>query len=106
MDGPWKPLCEAGVPWGAVRPAAHGPFDGPRVRRALGRVALELDAAAEGQRDALLAWLHGFRHHWPQRYAAEIGADGDALAARLAPADENRYLKLRRIAIENLAGML
>lgn len=80
------------------------PFDGARVRRALTRV---LRATMGGrERDALYAWLCAFRHHWPRRYAREIAELGDALAARLGPSEECRYLKLRRIALENLAGIL
>jgi hypothetical protein len=58
--------------------------------------------------EALAAWLFAWQHHWPQSFAATLG---DA-AARIVDwaarhtVDANRYLKLRRIALENLARLL
>jgi hypothetical protein len=46
--------------------------------------------------------------HWPASFEAEHGGDAQAVvgwAARNAT-DDNRYLKLRRIALENLALVL
>ncbi len=60
------------------------------------------------ERECLLAWLRGFRQHWPEGFARIVGQVGDDTIARLAVTgfDPNRYLKLRRIAIENLSRML
>jgi hypothetical protein len=60
------------------------------------------------QVEPLLAWLRGWRHHWPRSFAATFGAAGDTLVARLQArgVDPDRYLKLRRIAVENLAAVL
>ena len=56
----------------------------------------------------LMAWLRAWRHHWSDRFERTFGAEGaeiiTALAERLD--DPNRYLKLRRIAIANLARIL
>jgi hypothetical protein len=63
---------------------------------------------APAQRECLLAWLRGFRHEWPSRFQAILGPLGSRAIAELDDprCDPNRYLKLRRIAIENLAGTL
>lgn len=55
-----------------------------------------------------VAWLSAFHHHWPTRFHALFGAAGAELliALRGELTDENRYLKLRRIAVENLSGVL
>jgi len=108
MEAAWKILTDAGVPEGAPRALAAVTFDDARVREALARVARELDALDGRQRDALASWLCGFGDHWPARFAATLGDEGRNLLARLeeAPLDEGRHVKLRRIAIENLATRL
>ena len=56
--------------------------------------------------DVLAAWLSAFRHHWPSAFAELLGEVGEAslqiLLPKVAP---DRYLKLRRIAIANLANL-
>jgi hypothetical protein len=100
MD-PWETLCEAGLPLGAVRPPPIA-FDREKVAQALGRLsATEVEAA---RRDVLAAWLSAWEHHWPASFSDEGGALLREL--RSQPLDENRYLKLRRVAIANLAGVL
>jgi hypothetical protein len=97
---------EAGLPDGAIRPPPDRPLDATRVRAAVLRIASgPLD---QRRRELLLAWLRGFRRHWPSRFAEVLGAEGEALEAELRslPVDENRYLKLRRIAIENLSHIV
>jgi hypothetical protein len=95
---------DLGLPDGAIRPVPRGPFDPARVRGALREVAASpgLDVAP------LLAWLRAWQQHWGTSFLTTFGAEGagivDRLRARLD--DENRYLKLRRIAIENLAALL
>jgi hypothetical protein len=58
--------------------------------------------------DALVAWIFAWQHHWPQSFADKLGADAEAVSAWATghPIDANRYLKLRRIALENLARIL
>ena len=75
------------------------------VREALS--SIEVDALSEVQQVVLVAWLEAFRHHWPDRFARDLG-DYEELrnALHRRPLDQNRYLKLRRIAVENLAAAL
>jgi hypothetical protein len=56
----------------------------------------------------LHAWLSAFAHHWPARFLATFGERGGELlrALELRSSDANRYLKLRRIAVENLSHAL
>lgn len=105
MAEPWLLLERAGVPLGALRAAGRG-FDDGAIRSAVSRV-IEAELA-QPEREALLAWLRGFRHHWADRFARVFGSEGDRWIAALeaAPFDPDRYLKLRRIAIENLANLI
>lgn len=58
--------------------------------------------------EALAAWLLGWQHHWPASFAAAFAGDGAALLAWASGqfSDDGRYLKLRRLAIANLATIL
>ena len=101
MSGPWDLLKAAGVPLGAPRAHADDPLDLEVLSRALAQVlCAELQPR---ERDALVAWLGALRAHWPTTHSA--------LTSRMPPfeageVDPNRYLKLRRIALANLAGRL
>lgn len=98
---------DLGLPDGAARPPPRGPIDPVAVRAAVLEVARspELTAAKVAP---LLAWLSAWRHHWAPSFARVFKVRDveilDELQERLD--DENRYLKLRRIAIENLARVL
>ncbi|HEY1818036.1 MAG TPA: hypothetical protein VGG74_37090 [Kofleriaceae bacterium] len=103
MVDAWQILRDAGVP-------IVGPITGIRPARedvvASTRVAV---ADATGRdADALAAWVLAWHAHWPRSFAASFPDDGDAIAgwATSCVTDANRYLKLRRIAIENLATIL
>jgi hypothetical protein len=102
----WETLCEAGVPDGPLRPPpCH--LDPPTLCSAVAEIAADLGRLEPRRRDPLRAWLRGFRHHWPQRFAEILGPAGEACLDQMPePDDANRYLKLRRIAIANLAGVL
>ena len=97
-----------GVPLGAVRPCPSMLPDDHALRRALAEVEGTMGHSDEREATALLAWLAGFRHHWPARFEMLLGAAGPRTIERLHGVllDRNRYLKLRRIAVENLAGLL
>ncbi len=58
--------------------------------------------------EALAAFVFAWHHHWPAVFASEYAGDGDAILAWCArhTIDDNRYLKLRRIALENLSRVL
>ena len=64
-------------------------------------------APAGREAEALAAWIFAWCHHWPDGFRRAFG-EGNALLAWAAAqlADIDRYLKLRRIAIENLAQVL
>lgn len=108
MDDAWEVLAATGLPEGPIRAAPRGPVDAIRMREALAAIAAPSAQIEAWHVEPLLAWLRGFKHHWPKRFAATLGPVGEDCLARLAqlPADPNRYLKLRRIAIENLAHIL
>ena len=105
MEEAWNVLCACGLPDGAIRPASSSPNDA--VLRALAEVATHLGALSRRDREVLFAWLCAFRQHWPTAFRTVLGATGEhvlgALESESTLFDSNRYLKLRRIAIENLA---
>ena len=108
MADPWEILVEAGVPDGAARPPAAGELDEPAIRSAVEALGGEIAGLEPRRRELLAAWLGAFRRHWPARFAATLGEAGEALLRALheAGVDPDRYLKLRRIAIANLAGRI
>lgn len=103
----WKVLVKAGVPHGAIRPPPTR-IDEAQVRTAVRELFADVHGLERRERDALHAWLRGFRRHWPKAFERILGADGDRLLATLEDdsLDDNRYLKLKRIAVENLAGVV
>ena len=107
MSGAWKTLIEHGLPDGAIRPAPSRPADPIALRAALEEISGRIGALSQRDRELLLAWLRGFRKHWAHEFRTALGPAGEALITQLSalPLDENRYLKLRRIAIENLSGL-
>lgn len=111
MDASWEILKDAGLPDGAPRPRPQGPLDGKRLRAAVADLAERPESLSPRRLELLLAWLQGGYHHWPRRWAEILGPVGVRTRDRLAAAaegvvDPNRYLKLRRIAIENLSAVL
>jgi len=107
MRDAWGVLVDLGLPDGAVRPAPTAGFDAVGAARAVNEIAR--DASLEDARVApLLAWLRAWQHHWGDHFEQTLGAEGSTLVRRLQQRldDPNRYLKLRRIAIENLASLL
>ncbi len=57
--------------------------------------------------EALAAFVFAWHHHWPEVFQAAFGDARAGLAwAGQQFSDDGRYLKLRRIAIENLAHVL
>lgn len=97
---------QMGLPQGALRPTlGHRLEHADAIRQAVGAlVAHDLEPT---ETDALAAWLSAFRHHWPSAFAEMLGEVGELTLNRLLPkVARNRYLKLRRIAIANLAHLL
>jgi hypothetical protein len=101
----WNTLCAYGLPDGPPR-APPASIDFQRIREALS--VLAPSTLQPGTGVILLAYLEGWRHHWPSRFASELGTPGDKLCRELSAIgfDRNRFLKLRRIAVENLAAVL
>jgi hypothetical protein len=106
MNANWKLLVQAGLPDGA----ALGTKGLCIEDAAALRNAVELLAAGDlgpTDVDLLAAWLSAFNHHWPSAFAEMLGEVGEMSLRALVPrAEPNRYLKLRRIAIANLANLV
>jgi hypothetical protein len=108
MPTPWDVLREAGVPDGAPRRPSTAPLDVASVTAALQTLASSASALGSHEQECLGAWLAAFRGHWPDRFGEALGPLGEALLARCTGGelDQNRHLKLRRIATENLSRMV
>jgi hypothetical protein len=108
MDDAWEVLAAHGLPEGAIRRPPRGPVDAAVLRAAVAFLAAQCGEIDPWHREPLLAWLRGFRHHWPSSFCSVLGPAGEQCLERLSalPTDANRYLKLRRIAIENLSHIL
>ncbi|MHC4972908.1 MAG: hypothetical protein ACYTG3_11305 [Planctomycetota bacterium] len=107
MPDAWKMLMDLGLPDGAARPPPRRGFDPDAVRAAV-RELVRSPSLPRTKVAPLLAWLRAWRHHWPTRFADVLGDESRAFLAELQGQldDENRYLKLRRIAIANLSHIL
>jgi hypothetical protein len=57
-------------------------------------------------RDALAAYIGAWADHWPETFARVLDDEVSTWARLVANDDRDRYLKLRRIALENLATVL
>ena len=106
MESAWQILIRGGVPLAGER-------EGPLVSAvALGEAVRAVLASptppAGREREALAAFLLAWQKEWPTTFASIFGDEaGDLVAwARSSIPDPNRYLKLRRIAVANLAELL
>jgi len=101
MDAAWQILCDAGVPLAVARSGRRPTADelAGAARSAIAQAPTGRDA------EALAAFLFAWQHHWPDSFGGRLGDAELAWAAHQLP-DDNRYLKLRRIAIERLATLL
>jgi len=108
MDQQWEKLIPMGLPYGAPRTHDELAFSMEGARRSLEAIEEDLEQLDPALREPLMAWLCGFRQHWNSSWTRGIGAVGDRLIEELdrLPLDPNRYLKLRRIAIENLSTLI
>jgi hypothetical protein len=101
----WQVLKDLGLPDGPPRRQAYVELDPARTRVGVREVLRELEP---GRVAPLMAWLSAWRHHWSDHFDRTFGAEGPVYIRELAQRleDPNRYLKLRRIAIANLAKLL
>lgn len=104
MDDVWQTLRDGGLPLAL-------PTSGARpTPPALADAALAAIAAAPVGREAeaLAAYIFAWHQHWPDSFAQSFSTSKDDVLAWATSAaiDDNRYLKLRRIALANLAAVL
>jgi hypothetical protein len=104
MSDAWQILRDGGLPLALpVSGAARSPGD----LAAATREAITQRPVGR-QAEALAAFVFAWHQHWPESFERALGGDAGPVvdwASRHA-VDEDRYLKLRRIAIENLARIL
>jgi hypothetical protein len=104
MRSPWQILRDGGLPLATDRTNASTTVN---ELAAATRAAV---AENPGGRDseALAAFVFAWHHHWPRVFQGIFGEAGAGLLAWAGQqfSDDGRYLKLRRIAIENLAHVL
>jgi len=93
-------LRAGGIPIGAVSLEPLAMPDARDLRSSLSRSPQLLEPH---ELDAVQAWVAGFQHHWPRAYHRWVG-DTAPLPARAM--DRDRFVKLRRIAVANLARAL
>jgi hypothetical protein len=104
MTEAWQILRDGGMPLAIAR-SSH--------TRTPAEIAVAIRAAIAEQpsgreAEALAAFVLAWHQHWPASFATELGDDAKACVAWAARTitDDNRYLKLRRIALENLSRLL
>ncbi len=104
MATAWQILRDGGLPLA---------IEGSQTQRRPSELAAALrDAVAEAPEgraaEALAAFVFAWHHHWPGSFADELGAAASSILrwASAAAIDDNRYVKLRRLAVENLATVL
>ena len=107
MRDDWELLKTSGLPDGAIRAKPSGPLAAD-LRAIVARISEDFDRLEPSRREPLLAWLKAWKHHWPEQFQRTLGSTGERCLAKLeaTPTDPNRYLKLRRIAVENLSRLL
>jgi len=104
MSEPWQILRKAGLPLATERTGGV-----PRPDELAGALRAAIaESPAEPDAEALAAFIFAWHHHWPACFAAALAGDTARVLAWAAAhaTDVDRYLKLRRISIENLATVL
>lgn len=104
MSAAWKVLIDSGLPLGAGRAPPTRAVPEAKLRRAV-LTLVRSPKLAPVDRETLAAYLAAFQQHFSHRFAEVFGEDGPNFTSMVRDAilDVNRYLKLRRIAVENLA---
>lgn len=104
VTDPWQLLRAGGVP--LAIPTAHTRVQADELAAAM-RAAIAMQPIGRDA-EALAAWIFAWQQHWPRSFAANLGGDAAVVTEWAAQhtTDANRYVKLRRIALENLAQQL
>jgi hypothetical protein len=104
MRSPWQILRDGGLPL-AIE-GTGGFATASELAAATRATVAEAPTGRDGE--ALAAFVFAWHHHRPRVFEGMFGAAGAGLLAWAAQqfSDDGRYLKLRRIAIENLAHVL
>ena len=104
MPDAWQILRDGGLPLAipASGATAHIGQLASAIREAIATEPVGRDA------EALAAFIFAWQHHWPQSFATTQGTDATQVVdwATRHVLDDGRYLKLRRIAVENLSRVL
>jgi len=104
MRSPWQILRDGGLPL-----AIAGTGAAITVHELAGATRAAVAENPTGREsEALAAFVFAWRHHWPGSFHGAFGDEEPELLAWAGRqfSDDGRYLKLRRIAIENLAHVL
>lgn len=104
MNDAWQILRDGGLP--LALPASGRSRSSQELATATRAAIAQQPTGRDAE--ALAAFVFAWHHHWPGSFEHELGADADAVVAWAArnTLDQGRYLKLRRIALENLAHIL
>src|SRR5688572_20298128 len=104
MRDAWQILRDGGLPLATERSGQ------PTNAAQLAAATLEAIATRPAGRDAeaLAAFVLAWHHHWPTTFRTELARDAPTVLAWASrnTNDVDRYLKLRRIALENLAHVI
>lgn len=105
MESAWRTLHRAGLPLAGER-SGEVPDAGEMARCVRALVRSESGTARE--REALAAFILAWADQWPRTFARVFVGDSRELVrwAEATATDDDRRIKLRRIAMENLAGVL
>ena len=105
MATAWQILRDAGLPL-AIEGTHAKPPDSSSIATAMRAAIAEEPVGRDAE--ALAAFVFAWQQHWPSSFAQEVGASSTDILewARSHVLDEGRYVKLRRIAIENLSRIL
>jgi hypothetical protein len=104
MRDAWQILRDGGLPLATERTGQ--PITAAQLAVATFEVITRHPAGRDAE--ALAAFVFAWHQHWPTTFSTELGSDASAVLdwASRNTNDANRYLKLRRIALENLAHVI
>lgn len=100
----WQILRDGGLPLATATSGSRRSAE----ELAVASVAAIASKPTGRDAEALAAWLFAWHDHWPAAFALGFGVEATVIVewATAAIRDEGRHVKLRRIALENLATIL